>query len=318
MPSATLYTLGNSASSFVPGPACGSPWSPAAQHGGPPCALLAHALEQEVAGEKLLPARLVVDLFRSVPMRELRVRTDVARRGRRLAVIDAELVAPRNEGQDEVVVARASALFLQGHHIDEAASTPWPLPAEGAQVEPMVPRAVVDRVPPGFHTTVEVERLADRPLTEGGPALWVRIPLDLLPGRPLSAFERCAASADFCNALRGRAGDANPLGLARDANAPAALINTDSSVHLARLPEGEWLGLRLLEAQRSASTGRARCEMFDASGPFGWVEQSSVSAARRQGGRRPSPPHSTRVVATNRHVRVRAPLPREFIRTSTP
>ena len=54
---------------FVPTELCRGPWSPDAQHGGPPAALMARAAEGFEGGEEMQVARLTVELLRPVPLR---------------------------------------------------------------------------------------------------------------------------------------------------------------------------------------------------------------------------------------------------------
>ena len=53
---------------FVPTELARGPWTPEAQHGGPPAALLARTLEREPGAEGMLVARLTVELLRPVPI----------------------------------------------------------------------------------------------------------------------------------------------------------------------------------------------------------------------------------------------------------
>src|SRR5947199_377466 len=52
---------------FLPTELCRGPWSPDAQHGGPPAALLARAVERLGGGDGMQVARLTVELLRPVP-----------------------------------------------------------------------------------------------------------------------------------------------------------------------------------------------------------------------------------------------------------
>ena len=251
----SLYTEQNGQDrKFVATDAAGSPWSSEAQHGGPPCALLAAALEGEIDDPELRPARLKVELFRAVPTTPLSIETQVARRGHRLVSVDAQLISDR-------VVARANALFLRGGGTQQSTGPAPPLPGPGARVEAMIPSEFAHRFPPGFHTTVEVVTLEAQL-----QAAWIRVPCGLLPNQPLSAFQRAAATSDFCNALR-----------ARQVGHGAGFINVDSNAQFVRPSTGEWLGLELVELATMGATGYARANLFDAQGVFGYVEQNSLA-----------------------------------------
>src|SRR5690349_1903169 len=89
------------------------PWSPAAQHGGPPSALLAMVLEAhddekaprrpEGSDDAMFVARLTVELLKPVPLAPLVVRVNVERPGRKVQLLSASLNADGKE------VARATA-----------------------------------------------------------------------------------------------------------------------------------------------------------------------------------------------------------------
>ena len=75
--------------------------------------LLGWAVEQPGGAADLMPARLTVDLLRPTAMAPVRVQTSVRREGKRIKVVDAEVL------QNDTVVCRASSVFLrQGEHPD--------------------------------------------------------------------------------------------------------------------------------------------------------------------------------------------------------
>src|ERR1700730_8309435 len=83
------------------------PWSPDAQHGGAPAALLARALERADPGPADFVTRLTVELLRPVPLAPIEVRTRTVRPGKRVQWLEASLVVEDQE------VARATALRLR-------------------------------------------------------------------------------------------------------------------------------------------------------------------------------------------------------------
>src|SRR5699024_7847440 len=80
-----------------------SAWGPDLQHGSPPAALRTRAMERHDGAEGARIARVSVDLFGPVPLGEVRTRARVARPGRRIQLLDAEMEAGGR------VVARAAA-----------------------------------------------------------------------------------------------------------------------------------------------------------------------------------------------------------------
>src|SRR5687767_16037681 len=94
------------------------PWSPAHQHGGPPAALIARAVERAAPG--LMLARVTVDLLRPVPIAALAVRTEIVRAGKKVQRVRAFLLAADD------VVAHAVALLIR---VQPVALPPAPAPA---------------------------------------------------------------------------------------------------------------------------------------------------------------------------------------------
>ncbi len=88
--------------SYVATAATVGPWAPDAQHGGPPSALAARALERHEPDERQRLARVAIDILRPVPVGKLSIRTRTIRPGRRVTLAEAIMEA---DGQ-EVLHAR--------------------------------------------------------------------------------------------------------------------------------------------------------------------------------------------------------------------
>src|SRR5437867_2191262 len=116
---------------FLPTELCRGPWSPDAQHGGPPAALLARAVERFGGGDEMQVARLTVELLRPVPLAPLTLTARLARPGRKVQLVEAALRA------GDVEVARAVALRIRRVPLAlpsdlAAGAAPPPGPAGGA------------------------------------------------------------------------------------------------------------------------------------------------------------------------------------------
>src|SRR6202020_1018459 len=127
--------------SYVPTRLARGPWGPSIS-GNYVGGLLARAGEQEVDDVDLQPARLTVDLLRPVALQPLQMHSAGARDGRRLRVVDAVMT------QNDVVVARASALFLR--RSEHAVDTVWTSPVAMPAVPPE-PDVLADDIPMVFH-----------------------------------------------------------------------------------------------------------------------------------------------------------------------
>ncbi len=82
-----LFTLDGDA--VVPSELTRGGWSNDSQHGGPPCGILARAIENVPAPVPMQMVRLTVDLTRPVPLEALHLETSVVKEGRRIQLVDA-------------------------------------------------------------------------------------------------------------------------------------------------------------------------------------------------------------------------------------
>jgi len=88
------------------------PWSRDHQHGGPPAALLARAVEAALAGRDCSMVRFTAEFLRPVPIARLRVQTEALKRGRLVERYAAHLWA----GDERVLTALA--LCLRRRRVD--------------------------------------------------------------------------------------------------------------------------------------------------------------------------------------------------------
>jgi hypothetical protein len=228
------------------------PWSSIHQHGGPPSAVMARAIEQ-AAGEpeSLQMTRFTVDFVRPVPMEPLTISVEQVRDGRRARGYAAVLSAG---GQ---VVARATALVVRTEPV-----TPPPVPVQ----EPLLPppgeatpfQFPFFRDPVGYHTGVET-RMARGTFGSGRAAAWMRLRVPLVLGEAPSPAQRVLAVAD----------SGSGVGAAFDPARFVPFINADLTVSLHRLPDGEWVGLDAVTALEPHGIGLTRTGLYDARGPIG-------------------------------------------------
>lgn len=240
------------------------PWDTGAQHGGPPSALMAGAVERfgDDAGSFFV-ARVAVDLLRPVPIAPLEVNIQPIRLGRRAQWLLASL---RCDGQ---TVARANCLRIRTTELTLGpVHTPERRP-------PKAPEAVTESfefpffsVDIGYHRAVEL-RIARGTWSKGPVFLWFRLRYPLVDGRPTSALERTMVVADAAN---GASPTLDPEGF--------VFINPELTVHLRRPAQGEWVGLDVRSTPEPTGIGLVQAELFDARGAFGTCLQSLVVQPR--------------------------------------
>jgi hypothetical protein len=244
---------------YVPTDLTRGPWTPDAQHGGPPCALLVRAVEAVDAPVEMTLARATFELLRPVPLAPLTLTTTVLRPGRKVQLIGASLHA----GDTEVV--RCTALRIRVASLPLAPEVPVDagrpdLPEEVAADGFPVP---LDDALRYFHRDgMEIRTVAggfDRP----GPATaWFRLRAPVIEGEEPSGAVRAAATADFGN------------GLSWTLPPDWLFINPDLTLHLLRPPVGEWVCLAARTLPSDAGVGLAESAMYDEAGRVGRSVQS--------------------------------------------
>lgn len=233
------------------------PWDPGALHGGAPAALVAGALEHAIAtaglGVDFFPARLTVELLRPVPLAELTVTTTLRRPGRRICLADATLSAA-----DGSVVLAATLEGIRVLPFDHGCEPGPPLPPGPETGEGLASDTLAG--PPAFHRAGVEHRLVRGTRFEtAGPATdWIRLAAPLVARRETTPLERVVAAADFGNGVS-RLFDMDDV----------VFINPDLTVHLYRLPVGEWVCLDAVTRLGDAGVGLAESLLFDEQGAIG-------------------------------------------------
>jgi hypothetical protein len=253
---------------FVASELTRGPWDRDSQHAGPPCALLGRALD--LAGD-LGPAQLVrvtYEILRPVPIARLQTRAEVVRPGRSVELVEGAL------SHDGVDVIRARAWRIRTAEVDLDRDPPE-LPQiagpdsleepDGARVKEFFP--VGWEV--GYHTAMDVRFLTGG-FTEPGPAqAWMRMRVPLIEGEEVAQRDRVLAAADSGN------GVSSPLDYRR-----WLFINTDLTVNLRRLPEGEWVCLDAVTYADRHGIGLSDTTLRDERGMIGRATQALLVAPR--------------------------------------
>jgi acyl-CoA thioesterase len=241
---------------FLPTDLARGPWSADAAHAGPPAALLGRAVEQLEPRAGMVVSRFVVEILRPVPLRPLTVTTAVVRPGRRVQLAEAVL----RDGDREI--ARASVWRIRPQealeHDVNLERTALPAPHDCPEV-PGFP------VPwrPNYFDSMEW-RHATGSWTEPGPAaMWMRMRVPLLPDEPVSPLTRVLAAADSANGISWELDFGRFL-----------FVNLDLSVHLARMPEGEWVCLDATSRLGRNGIGLSQSRLWDERGRFAAGAQS--------------------------------------------
>ena len=246
---------------LLPEPTTAGPWSPDSQHGGPPAALLARAVESLDTGSPRSVGRLTMELLGPVPVGPLSVSASVVRPGRAVELCEATLY-DEERGRP---VARASAwrFPLTDDGPRQAATPLGHAPADGEHH---------DRPTSWFGGYLDAVdwRWVKGAVTEPGPGVvWMRPTVDLVAGESMSPLQRLMACVDSAS---GVSAELDP--------ARWAFLNTELTVHVLRPPVGEWVCLDAQTTLSSGSVGMAVSEVYDEQGLVARSAQALLVARR--------------------------------------
>ena len=239
-----------------------SNWDPEIQHGSPPLALMTKLIEELAAATGLRVGRLTLDILGAIPVTRLRVRAWVERPGARISMMAAEMLAPRPDGAERTV-ARVSAWLLATSHTADAATDRFPPIVEGEPIP--VPHSWEN--PKGYLETVSWRRQAT---AEGeSNVVWLSPLVPLVDLEETTEMQRLAMVVDC----------ANGAGAALDPE-KFVFMNTDTAVHLHRLPTGNDFGLRARGSIGPDGIGVTSAEIFDRQGFIGTMAQTLLVQRR--------------------------------------
>jgi hypothetical protein len=244
---------------FVPSELTRGPWDPAAQHAGPPSALLGRALERD----GWFVGRITIEVLRPVPLRPLTVATELARPGRNVELAAATMSAA---GSDPRPIARALGWRLK---VDDGVEPlpddpPPPGPDSGAERGFFPTGQEV-----GYHTAMDYRFLAGA-FTEAGPAsVWMRMRQPLIAGEPTTPLQRVLTAADSGNGVSAALDYREHL-----------FINTELTVHLVREPASEWVHLDAVTRVGPHGVGLSETVLSDERGRLGRAAQTLLVRRR--------------------------------------
>jgi len=239
------------------------PWDPGAQHAGPPSALLGREIERVEGGEGFQVARVTFEILRPVPIGPVRVEAELVRPGRSVQMIEASLFG---EG-GELIKARAWRIRSSEIEIpDDVVSTPAPPPGPDEGWKPEFFSTAQDV---GYHTAMEWSSVSGG-FREPGPAtVWMRMGCQLVAGEVPAPLQRTLVAADVGNGISAVLDWRHYL-----------FINVDLSVHLERMPEGEWVCVDAVTLPQPNGIGTAESVLSDERGRIGRAAQALLIAER--------------------------------------
>ncbi len=242
-----------------------SNWDPQIQHGSPPLALMTKLIQElsdTATGSAMRVGRVSMDILGAIPVAPVRVRAWVERPGTRIALLSAEMVAARPGGADRAV-ARASAWLLATTDTADVATDRFPPLVEG-EADP-APHSWAGAT--GYLESISWRRQLE--LDNGSAVAWMSPLARLVDDEDMTQIQRLALIVDC----------ANGAGAAID---PAAFVfmNTDTTMHVHRVPVGNDFALRARGSIGADGIGVTTAEIFDQQGFIGTCAQTLLVQRR--------------------------------------
>ena len=249
--------------SFTPTSATAGPWDSRLQHGGPVAALLLTAIQAAAPHPQRRIAHFALEFLGPVPLLPMQVTAEVLRPGKKIELCAASALI------GERPVLRATAW--------QVATGPGRSPTINL-AEPPPPRsatATIDLFPslPRFGYGEALEwRFTSGSFSSLGPAtVWTRLRTTLIAGEPVSPLVHAFLMVDSANGISAELDPGQFL-----------FVPVNLTVSIARMPEGEWLGMSARTELASEGVGTAHARLFDERGYFGQAMQTLFVEPRAQ------------------------------------
>lgn len=247
---------------------CASLWSAEAQHGGPPAALLARVLEEQVHATPEafsgMFTRLTFEFMGPIPIEKLSVTTRTLRHGRRISLHEATLYS---ESGQAVMLCRAWRVATTN------LSLPLELNATGKALlgpEKGTAQPFFKGAPPvGYHQCVEARFLKGSWRAPGEATAWMRTLIPLLSNEDPSPLVGLLIVADSANGVGSALNPSEWL-----------FINPEATIHLHAYPDSKWIGLESSAAIESYGIGLTSTKLHGVGGPIGSIDQTLMVAKR--------------------------------------
>lgn len=242
-----------------------STWSSEIQHAAPVSALLVRALERCAQRDDTRLSRVVVDLLGPVPAEgDFWVRSRIERSGKQIELFSAEMLALGPDDRSRPA-ARASGWRFQRldtTDVVHAAAPPLRPVSEGRS------RNLQKDFDRNYVHSLDWRWLTE-PLNDGPGESWITPTVGLVKGETMTQLERLFAVADVANGIGSK------LDITR-----WTFLNTDLAVHIFRIPDGKWIGIRAETNCGPDGIGTTAGTLSDEHGAVGAIQQAVLVRRR--------------------------------------
>lgn len=239
-----------SGSQFAPSSATIGPWSPDFQHGGPPSALLTHALRTHPSTGNFRITRVTIELLSPVPVKPCEIKVEVVRGGKRIELLRGEY---RSEDKT-YLIAHAWRI------VSEVGVTS---PISDSYEIPLLPEPQAQQFFAGAGSFPYGEALEWRYVKGGfgtlGPAtVWTRPRIPLIENHETDGLEALVLMIDSANGISAEL-DFHQW----------TFVPVDLTVGIYRQPEGPWVGMDARTVIGNDGIGQTTAVAFDSKGKVG-------------------------------------------------
>ena len=248
LPSAFFKQTGEN--TFEPSEATIGPWSPELQHGGPPSALLTHALRIYPSSVPLKITRVTIEILSAVPVKPCEIKVEVVRGGKRIELIRGEYIAAGKT----YLIAHAWR-FIPEPGVSSILSDSYEIP--------LLPGPQTYKSFQGVSYFPYGEALEWR-FTQGaydtfGPAtVWSKSRIPLIENLDIDPLEALMLMVDSAN------------GISAELDSRSwTFVPVDLTLGLHRHPEGEWVGMDARTVIENDGIGQTATVVFDSKGKIG-------------------------------------------------
>ncbi|MFD4367472.1 thioesterase family protein [Rhodococcus sp. NPDC058521] len=240
-------------------------WASTMQHGAPPSALLVRALERCSPREGARLTRVVIEILGPIPITELEVHAWLQRPGRNVELVAAELSADTPDGGRRVVASATAWRMATTDSTEVTHSADPQMPARDTSTSVGTLGGMWSG---GYLDTLHWSWIDE--IGGDGPGLvWVRPKPDLVRGEPLTPMELLFSVADISNGVGAKIDPAE-----------WTFLNTDLTVHVFRVPDGEWIGVGAETSIGPDGVGMCAGILYDECGPVGRIAQTLLVRKR--------------------------------------